>query len=89
MTDVIRGEWTGKEKPKKGFTWWYEISRHAADGDGYVELVQRRITTLPKVAQAAYKKNDGFTAYRAYIGKHKAALEKKVHQELLDDVADA
>lgn len=86
--DTIRGEWTGREKPKKGFTWWYELF-YALDGDGFIELVQRRIVTLPKAAQEAYKKEDGFKAYKACLGRRKKYLERRAHKQLLEDIARA
>jgi hypothetical protein len=88
MKDVIRGDWTGMEKPRKGFTWWYDLF-YDGYGDSYIELVQRRIVTLPKAAQEAYKKKDDFKAYKACMGKRKKSLEHQVHKQLLEDIARA
>lgn len=81
--DVIHGNFTCMDKPRKGFTWWYE------EYGEEVVLVQRRITTLPKDAQKAYAKGkeDEFKAYKSCMTRRKKQLEKKIHDWLVADLA--
>lgn len=82
------GEYTGREKPKRGFTWWYNMF-FDENSFAYIELVQRRITTLPKVAYEAYSKKDGFKTYKKFLTEHKSKLGSELHRQLVEDVANS
>ncbi len=77
--DVIYGQFSGKEKPKNGFTWWYELNDE-------ITLVQRRIATLPEAARVAHQK--GYEPYRKYLNKHLRQLKSEAHARLVEDIAN-